>query len=312
MQLIDALEQRADEVKILENSKVVTVTHLGLWSVNVDGASYDITDEAFGVLLNILRVPIKHIGRLVDAYDSDGVQIAEDTINFWLRSSEGIGFLLDDKRVITQVFEGKCLYFPGVKINDLVLELMEEGTILDSWESSGGSYHAVYVSSLSHVVMGKKRYRKGIRVLFSDCFSFTPRFDAVLIDNKDRYIAWPVEGRKFRVASNTISQVVEQVEDFIAVSLSGMNSKLVPRVERAANESVDIFDYVGRLCSELRLNQRVRSELEEHLEEQVGVEAMCFDTVMALSTFESRHVGMEVIRDIQVAGSFDLVYGSFK
>jgi hypothetical protein len=120
-------------------------------------------------------------------------------------------------------------------------------------------------------------------------------------------LCWPTEGRKFRVAANTVSQIMDQIYEFVSLTLAGMDEKLVPAIK---DDSVEINPdrYITELCSQLRLNQKVRVQMTEFIQaEYTGLEM-----ALVLSLFRSGLLTPTIERDIQVAATSMLYRGSFK
>jgi hypothetical protein len=261
MQLIDALETRSDSVKIFEGIQTIESLYDDEWNLLLDGAEYPIDKDALDTLLNLLRIPIKYVERCVEDVDA-GAFLAQESINYWLTKFGDISFLVEDQR-ITQVFPGKRLYLPGVEVNDLIIEyLMGDVRVLD-FVVEDDVFNAVYLTQEKVEVDGRT-LTLGVRVLYSDCFTITPRFDGVVVDEDGAVLGWPTLRRKFRVASNTIPQVRDQIEEFLALSLEGLRDTLIPSLmtlQDRHDKLIDTEKFITRLCNDLRLSKKVKDEL---------------------------------------------------
>lgn len=315
MQLIDQLEDRYDRVKLMERITDASVRYEdGDWYITIDGGEYGINAEAMNSLLSILKVPIKYAWRFAES----SALGAETMVNFWLEESGEIGYLIEGL-VVTQVFAGGGMYIPGVKINDLIFDYLKGEVSVHSFYAEADVFSAIYLSDKCIDIAGGS-WQVGIRVLYSDCFSITPRFDGVLCsEDTGATLAWPTMKRKFRVASNTYPQVFSQVEEFIDVSIDGMMSELVRSLREnweGMTEQVVVADtLIFRLCTELRLSRKIGDEILEFS----GVSTLPPLTDFAKSVTRylmnlkpDSCISVEVARDIQVAVSKFLVGKSFK
>lgn len=316
MQLIDALEARFDSVKLIE-SVVKTEANCdesGNWWLILDDAGYPISQPAFEELLNLLRIPIKYIHRCVA---EDGRFLAEASINYWMDKYGALSFIVSGAEpTITQVFPSDGLYLPSVKVNDLIIDYLGFDRVkVHSFNVQEDIFTAVYVTDEVVEIRGVS-YNLGVRVLYSDCFTITPRFDGVIVAEDGAIFGWPTLGRKFRVAANTIPQVIAQMEEFIDLSLEGLRHTLIPGLSELPYRTVNIPRFVASLCSELRYSRKVRDELiaatQTDGEDKDEFQLYCELTRYTAKQHDNSHIDMEMARDIQIALSNFAVKGSFK
>lgn len=313
--LVDILEERFESVEFVEVDNSITFSFYdGFIWVTTESGKYEVSDSAFEALLNFLRIPIKYIERCRE--DSEGVDLAMKNVNFWISQKEKFSMLVDD-HLVTQIFDGNRLYVPGIKINDMICDIIDNVKIVD-YVVKDDLFHAVYVSD-TPVEFGGVSHKLGLRVLYSDCFNVTPRFDGVLYDESTGAMyCWPVQGRKFRAASTTISQVMDQVDDFIGTAMDEMKEKLEPALsDLRSREHVTLIDserFVHSLVSELRMNKKQEAELLKNMPTPMMtlmeiIEALCACTAK-MEDFE--YIDLSNARDIQVACSMYLVKDDFK
>lgn len=311
--LVDILEERFEKIEFVEVDNSIRFTFaMGDIFVGTGEGSYLVTPPAFDALLNFLRIPIKYIERCRE--DQEGIGLAIQNVNFWIQKQQRFSLLLDDK-VVTQIFDGNRLYVPGIKINDMVCELIDDVKVVD-YVVQDDLFSAVYVSE-TPVIYGDVKLQPGLRVLYSDCFNVTPRFDGVLYDEESGAMyCWPVQGRKFRAASTTISQVMDQVDDFISTAQEEMREKLVPAIQGGKEHVglIDAWKFLHGLVAELRMNKKQEAELLPYLSTPSMplheiIEALCAATAKP-DNFE--FIDLSNARDIQVACSMYLVKGDFK
>lgn len=315
MQLIDKLEERSDAVKLYESVDKVQAQcdSYRNWWLHLDGVAFPITDDAFDTLLNLLRIPIKYIKRCTD---EDGSTLAERSVNYWLEKCGDLSFLVSQvdgvaEYAVTQVFPGKRLYLPSVKVNDLIIEYLGGDVQVQSFIIEDDIFNAVYLTQETIDDM-----RLGVRVLFSDCFTITPRFDGVLCSDDGALLCWPTLGRKFRVANNTIPQVVDQIQEFLDLSLDGLRETIVPALRNFEDNSlVNGESFVIRLCNDLRLSRKVKDELTENCVPYPDYDVV--EVIHSIAGYTAKVSGDTTIsvstaRDIQVALSNYIVKGSFK
>lgn len=315
MQLIDALEDRADRVFIEETPDNLRVEYADGWCVYIDGALAPIKKQAFDNLLNLLRIPIKYVERCVE--DEGGIWLAQESINFWLERYGKLSFLTEriegyDIPVITQVFPGKRLYLPGVKVNDLIIEYLGDCDVF-SYSIEDDVFNAIYLTGRDEVIAGHN-FRVGVRVLYSDCFTITPRFDGVLVDPGGAVLTWPTVGRKFRVASNTVPQIIEQIYEFLDLSMKGLEESVVKALGDFDNSTlVDAEKWITRLCSDLRQNKRLKAELMENC--TATPNHLPLELVLNVTSYVASgeaSVDLTTAREIQLAISNYIVNGTFK
>lgn len=327
MQLIDELERRSDVIRIVEGVDKCEANYSGGWEIILDGAVYHITEEAFDTLLNLLRIPIKYIKRCVE---DEGKFLAEASINYWLEKYNakpeveedelsgpgGLGFLVQNgvdgvsvMPTITQVFPGKRLFIPGVKVNDLIFDYLEDEVEIVNYTTEDDVFNAIYLTKRKHLV-GDKWYHFGVRVLYSDCFKITPRFDGVLYNKKDKILlAYPTTGRKFRVAGSTIPQVFEQIEEFLDLSIAGLNDKLLPALKDFSGNLIEVEKFVDLLCAEMRFSKKIKDEINSWFT-MVNYPILEIVEIMGQRTVSLDDV--ELGRDIQIAMTNYITKGSFK
>ncbi len=324
MQLIDALDKRSDSVRLVESVKdyEANCDDEGGWWLILDGAAYSITDDAFDALLNILRIPIKYVKRCVE---EEGNDLAERSVNYWMEKYGDLSFLVAKLKKpiggadysITQVFPGRRLYLPGVQVNDLIVDYYKGSVDIHSFVVNDDVFNATYLTH-EKVVIDDHEVTLGVSVLYSDCFNITPRFDGVLVASTGATLGWPTIGRKFRVASNTIPQVVDQIEEFLDLSISGLKNTLIPALSEFGeyhNTLIDAEKFFARLCNDLRLSKRVRDELIQQCTQYPNhmPSELVWNTAEYLAdsvNWDNINVGMA--RDLQIALSFYVVSEDFK
>jgi hypothetical protein len=321
VQLIDVLEKRSDSVRLVEGVEKVEAqyaTDVCGWELALDGAVYRISSDAFDTLLNLLRIPIKYIKRCVE---EEGVFLAEASLNYWLGKCGGLSFLVaidDDERVITQVFPGERLYIPGDKINDLILDYLAGTAAVYSYTSEDDIFNAVYITDEIEEI-GGATYHYGVRVLYSDCFKITPRFDGVLVGALSGAVfAYPTTGRKFRVSGSTIPQVFDQTEEFLDLSIDGLKGTLVPKLKDLFSEQELLMgaeQFFSRLCSDLRFSRKICNELvractsyPNHLLSEIVVSVAVYTSNLP----DDSLLNVEMARDIQIAMTNHITRGAFK
>jgi hypothetical protein len=318
VQLIDRLEERAEKVLIEETPEKVRAEYInGQWHLYLDDALAPVTKNAMDTLLNLLRIPIRYIDRCIDG---QGVFLAESSINYWIEKHGKLSFLteyLDDEAdypAVTQVFSEKRIYIPGVRVNDLIVEKLGDCNI-HSFSIEDDIYNAVYLLD-EEVTINGDPYQIGVRVLYSDCFTITPRFDGVLYEKHfGGMLTWPTLGRKFRVAQNTVSQIIEQIQEFVDLSLNGLKENVVPALEGFDNSLlVDAEKFITRLCNDLRLNKKVRAELLAEC--TLTPNHFPLELIVSISAYaakgEYENLDTAMAREIQLALSNYVVKGSFK
>lgn len=319
MLLIDALEERTDTVKLVEGVESIIASYMGGWQFELDGALYYITESALDNLLNLLRIPIKYIDRCVE---EEGHFLAESSINYWLEKYGDLSFLVQngvegyvEMPCITQVFPGKSLYIPGVKVNDFIFDYLGDASV-SSFIIEDDVFNAVYLTDQT-IELDGETFNYGVRVLYSDCFSITPRFDGVLCSGSGVLLAYPTTGRKFRVAGSTIPQVFEQIEEFLDLSIDGLNEHLIPSFNGMEETDVKLLPaekFVAMLCADLRLSKKIQNEMNGWFEMsnyflREMVKIMGRQTA---SLPEGSHINVELARDIQIALASYITSGSFK
>jgi hypothetical protein len=327
MQLIDVLEERSDSLKIVESVDKAAVNFNeveGQWYIVLDDAAYALREDALDTMLNLLRIPIKYIKRCTERneedYDTGGIMLAESSVNYWLEKYGSLSYLVmsdADIPTVTQVFPGKRLYIPGVKINDLILDyLMGKGheVNVESFIIKDDVFEAIYVTDKIQEINGLS-YNVGVRVLFSDCFTITPRFDGVLVGSGGEVIPFPVVKRKFRVAGSNIPLVFDQIEEFLDLSLEGLENTLIPALD-ALTETPDIDPdkFVKALAAELRVSAKIKNEMRGWL----GDQACSLLDIVEKFGHATSHLGedsnidVELARTIQVSITNYTVGGTFK
>lgn len=315
MQLIDALDNRSDSVRLVESVGQVEANcdDENAWWLILDGAAYSVSEDALDTLLNLLRIPIKYIKRCME---EEGNDLAERSVNYWLDKYGDLSFLVENLEV-TQVFPGKRLYLPGLQVNDLIVDYYKGGVEIHSYAVNDDVFTALYLTSEKVWVEGREM-ALGVSVLYSDCFNITPRFDGVLVADNGATLGWPTIGRKFRVASNTIPQVVDQIEEFLDLSISGLKNTLIPALAEFSENHYMLIDaekFFTRLCNDLRLSKRVRDELIHNCSKTPN--HMPLELVWGAAEYLAlpdswQNIDVGMARDIQIAMSYYVVSEDFK
>lgn len=318
VQLIDRLEERAEKVLIEETPDKVRAEYINAqWHLYLDDALAPITKGAMDNLLNLLRIPIKYIDRCIE---EEGTFLAESSINYWIEKYGKLSFLteyLDDDAdypAVTQVFSGKRVYLPGVRVNDLIVEKLGDCQV-HSFSIEDDIFTAVYLTDEVVVINGDE-YQLGVRVLYSDCFTITPRFDGVLYEKQfGGMLTWPTLGRKFRVVKNTVPQIVDQIYDFLELSMDGLDDYVIKELQNFDNSKLTDADvFITRLCNDLRLNKKVRAELLAECTTTLNHKPL--ELIVAISAYaakgEYENLDVAMGRELQLALTTYVVRGTFK
>lgn len=308
--LVDELEKREEEVRVLPQYKDYGFVYTDFgWCLNLEDIHYRFSGDAWNTLMNKLRIPIKYIERLV--LTEDGARLAEDCVRHAVKGNDFL-FLENDEGVISQVFSESHLFLPGIKVNDYIFDIFESDLTVHSYDIDGDIFEAVYLTDKVRTV-DDTEYRIGVRVLYSDCFTITPRFDGVVCDlETGAIISHPTVGRKFRVADTSIDQIYEQIAQFTELSVDGALNNLVPALSETPH-SRESFYFIENLCIELRYSKKVLNELKgytEFLSDDVISLAKALSAYVENNTFENITVGMK--RDISVALGNYLMHKRFK
>lgn len=322
MQLIDYLDKRAESVSLIENvtkAKILWDKDIQGWFMSLDGVGYGLTSPALDSMLNQLKIPIKFIHRMEES--SDGCKLVASVTNYWLELGGTFSFLVekrDDDHWITQAYTNG-LYIPSVKVNDYIIDLFNGKVGIESFYILDDMYGAHYIindSSRVHKI-GEQEWQEGVAILYSDCFSITPRFDGVLRNTATgATIAWPTTGRKFRVASNTLPQILDQIGEFVSISMSGIQENVLPKLDYLITEQhtlVPLENLSARMCSDLRLSRKILAQIDELFYPMINI--MPDEFVLTVGELVSNYdSGFDpaVSRAIQIALSRYVVNGNFK
>lgn len=310
MALVDELEKREEEVRVLPQYRDYSFVYEpdAGWCLKFDTTRYAFHEEAWNTLMNKLRIPIKYVERLV--LTSEGQNIAQQCVEHAVGDNRFL-YLEDRDGSITQVFSDSHLFLPGIKVNDFIFDIFESDLEVYSYSIDGDIFEAVYLTDKTRKVEDAE-YRIGVRVLFSDCFTITPRFDGVVCDPETgAIISHPTVGRKFRVADTSIDAIYEQIAQFTELSVEGALNNLVPALENFY--PADSGEFIANLCIELRYSKKVLAELEGYTDvlsdDRVSL-AKAMSAYVERNTFDNITVSMK--RDISVALGNYLMNGRFK
>lgn len=307
--LVDELEKREEEVRVLPTHKDYEFVYAEGWCLVSNETEIPFSADAWNTLMNKLRIPIKYIERLV--LTIEGQDLAEQCVEHAARGNEFL-FLENADGVITQVFSESHLFLPGIKVNDYIFDIFESDLTVHSYNIDGDIFEAVYLTDKVRTV-DDTEYRIGVRVLYSDCFTITPRFDGVVCDlETGAIISHPTVGRKFRVADTSIDQIYEQIAQFTELSVDGALNNLVPALSETPHSRESQY-FIENLCIELRYSKKVLAELREYtdfLSDDVISLAKALSAYVENNDFETITVGMK--RDISVALGNYLMHKRFK
>lgn len=306
--LIDALEARTDNIQMVSPRLPprIEIESKNI-SIKLDGDNregYEITAPAFESLLNIIRLPIKYVERLIE---QDGGKLAQDNINFWL-AGRNMSFLMDSKDIVTQVFDCKKLYIPSLTVNDEIMDSLPEAKVLE-WQLHDDVFHAIYIGRDNLEIDGTTFF-VGIRVLYSDCFNSPPRFDGVLYSFTSQVMfSYPIQNRKFRVASNSVAEILEQIREFIALGIDAVTNELAPQLKDKMHTEYVVSEFLPRMCSDLRLSSKILQQLSKGLSYSANLMEL---VGIITDNCNSNHIDIAVTREIQVAIAKFVVTGQFK
>lgn len=279
--------------------------------IKVGQDALEITGEAFDTLLNALKIPCKFLQRFAEASFED----AANTVNFWLNRANNIGGVVENETVKT-VFDSRKLYVPV----DFIATSLKLHLGADNYYSyyDGDIFVATIPVANSDIRLanGDDAF-VSVRLMFSECFTITPRVDAVLtVKGSFENYYYPIQGRKFRIVDSTPAQVDELIREFADIVVAQMVKKFVPALDEMIEMGAELPSsaYIGRLCSELRLSKRIGQYL---LSEVGDSEIALHDLVRKIGNavmpeVRPELISLETAREIELAISKSIVLGRFK
>lgn len=321
MQLIDVLEQRSDNLKLIESVEGASLScDEDGWKIFIDeGEEYLISDHAIKELLNLIGIPIKYILRCVS---SGSHVLAAVNANYWLSQSGEISLLVSTSSgedIVEQFYLGKRLYIPGERINDLIIEHFNHEIEVHSFIVDRDKMNAIYVTDETISISGEETrdFKLGVKVLFSDCFTTPPRFDGALIDVKTGAVyIYPILGKKLRIANSTAPQVLLQIEDLMRNSLIGLKERFINSLTNlyARKDTIKARSFVRNLVLVLRLSELNQAEILGWFNDPDDLMYISdiIDIISVKTALPTGSLSMESARDIQIGISEFILNGHSK
>jgi hypothetical protein len=317
---------RTDTIELVSNDAGYRFVYdeANLPCIYSDSRGYNVSESAIEPLLNALKIPVKYLRRCPS-------KMQEDSINYWLKNTENVGFVVEGGSIV-QIYDTRRLFIPTayvdkqVESNTFVSHLLDRGI-------SDSLYWAIYTGyegETGYIQYGpdpedvfELAIHGCIRLIYSDCFETIPRVDTGLwwrVDGwGDGHIFYPVRGKKFRIAGATVSQVIEQIYDFVTIAFQQYKNDLAPSMKNLFDKNdpnntrpwmIDVDQFVERMAADLRLSKK----LIRSLTASVGTPMIPrTELVMHLSlALEGAEIDLLTKREIQNGIGKFIVGGSFK
>lgn len=308
------LEKDDVETLSIENVNILIDEDLKLKLIFADGNTYEISTGVCDALLNQLKIPMKYFYRMA----SKNIKLAEDQFNFWVKDLKDMAAVIEDG-TITQVYDSRRAFVPVRTVDQAICSQfgIDRNRVISNYD--GEYYIGVYpIPDFQVALQDGSTATTAIRIIYSDCFSITPRLDSVLtVDGSFDNFYYPINGRKFRVANAEHTQIINQIIEFASIVNFQLKNDFIPALNTSMetmNEAAPIF-FVKRMCSDLRLSKKIGAELLEGID--VTVMHCHHDLVRKISNnllpeVRSESIDVLLAREIEIALGRSLVRGSFK
>lgn len=283
----------------------------GVPYIKLNDLRYELATEPFDALLNFLKIPIKYMNRLA-LEDSEQ---ASQNINFWLgKRCNELALAIRDEQVV-HVVESAA---PTVSLDVVVTALERYWGSKAFVTQEGELYVALFKTSIPPIELsnGETGFIS-TRLTYSECFVITPRIDAVFtIEGSFENYYLPTQSRKFRVLGLSETNIVNEIIEFADYVTEQMQKEFIPALEKMIdfNAQLNIYGFVDRLCSELRLSKKIcRSLLAGIDETEVSLHKLVrLISNNLLPEVRSDQLDYFTARDIEIALSKAIMYGRFK
>jgi hypothetical protein len=272
---------------------------------------YELGSECFDTLLNFLKIPTKYLHR----FACEDAEQASNNVNFWLnKRAEEIALAVRGDEVVSVIEADTPVVSSEVVFNALAKYLKCTPYVTTEGELQVATFRTP-VDEIE-LLSGEKAFIS-IRLTYSECFTVTPRVDAVLtVNGSFANYYMPIQQRKFRVLRMSETHIVNEVIEFSDIVIEQIQKLFIPALERmiAADAKLNIYGFVDRLTSELRLSKRICRALLEGIE---GPEVSLHMLVRQISNnllpeVRSDDIDYLMARDIEIALSKAIMTGRFK
>lgn len=280
--------------------------------IKLDQNRFELGPEPFDSLLNLLKIPTKYLHRFA-AEDSE---YASKNVNFWLkRRCEELALAVKGDEVI-HVVESDRSFVPSQLVIDALSKYLRCPKPFTYVEDE--LLVCLFKTNLPEVELasGETAFIS-VRLTYSECFSITPRIDAVLtVNGSFENYYYPVQQHKFRLAKMGQAQILNEIIEFVDIVLEQMQKQFIPALDKMIgyDAKLNIYGFVERLCSELRLSKKLCVPLIAGIED---TEVSLHNLVRFISNNLLPEVRVETLdyltaREIEIALSKAIVTGRFK
>lgn len=279
--------------------------------LKIDQERYELGSEPFDSLLNLLKIPTKYLHRFA-AEDSEQ---ASKNVNFWLaKRCDNLALAMRGGEVVHISESDRSFVSANVVCESLSKYLKAKPFITHEGELIVATYRTLVPEI--ELASGEMGFIS-IRLTYSECFSITPRIDAVLtINGSFENYYFPVQRRKFRLSKMGETNIVNEVIEFADIASEQIQKQFIPALDKMIgfDAKLNIYAFVDRLCSELRLSKKICSSLLEGIEEtEVSLHTLVrLISNNLLPEVRSESIDYLMARDIEIALSKAIVHGRFK
>lgn len=273
---------------------------------------FELGQEPFDSLLNLLKIPTKYLHR----FASEDPEQASKNVNFWLNKRADYLSLAVRGDEVVHIVENDISFIPTSKVIDMVGKYLRSPSPFITTE--GELIVALFKTDIPEIeLISGERAFFSIRLTYSECFAITPRIDAVLtVNGSFENYYYPIQGRKFRLSNMEQTQILNEIIEFVDIVLEQVQKQFVPALNRMMelDAKLNIYGFIQRLCSELRLSKKLCVPLIAGIEE---TDVSLHNLVRLISNNLLPEARVEVLdyltaREIEIALSKAIVCGRFK
>jgi hypothetical protein len=217
-----------------------------------------VSPEAFETLCGLLDIPFVYAKRC----PSD---LQETMVNYWLKKrSDTMQSVLLTENKIRAFMSPNYPYVSMLKIVDGITDLLPEDFLLGNYNLNGKFLEAQIFSPEYNQHVVDSEVRGGMKMVFSDSWTVAPRFDTylyrVLCLNG---MVSPLEARKFRISGKGEDEILEQVREFVKISLEHIPNMYHGFLALEQEQVHNFISLLRKICKENKLPKKIADLLIE-------------------------------------------------
>jgi hypothetical protein len=208
--------------------------------------------DSFAALCGTLDIPTPYASRCPQDEQAR-------MLNFWMGQRKDImhsALITNDE--IRSFMDAKYTYVPTARIFGAISDMLPEDFLVGNYGMQSGALEAQIFSPEYTQDVVDSEIRGGLRMVYSDAWTVAPKFDTYLYRVRcTNGLVSPIAGRKFRVAGKSEMELIQQVREYVAVSLDQMPNMFAGFLDLELQKVDNWIATVRKICLENKLPKKV-------------------------------------------------------